>query len=138
MSRHQQRFIDGTPWSLQTSFYDMTLAERAGRLIRAKDIAEGTVAYLEATLPMRQARYRDLIRVRAPDDVETAFFRLPADGRVQVFEISRVGFDQDDKPFRLTVTVCPADRNQFVINVEAPEPRQGSEHHLPEEPARRR
>jgi GntR family transcriptional regulator len=129
VSRHQQRFIDGTPWSLQTSFYDMTLAERAGRLIRARDIAEGTVAYLEATLHMRQARYRDLIRVRAPDEVETAIFKLPADGRVQVFEIFRVGFDQDDKPFRLTVTIYPADRNQFVINVEAPSPGRESDNH---------
>jgi GntR family transcriptional regulator len=120
VSRHQQRFIDGAPWSLQTSFYDMTLAERAGRLIRAKNIAEGTVAYLEATFGIRQARYRDLISARAPDEVETAFFKLPADGRVQVFEISRVGFDQDDKPFRLTVTVYPADRNQFAIIVETP------------------
>src|SRR5215467_3428628 len=28
VSRHQQRFIDGTPWSLQTSFYPMSLVQR--------------------------------------------------------------------------------------------------------------
>ena len=27
--RHQERFIDGTPWSLQTSFYPMSLVDRA-------------------------------------------------------------------------------------------------------------
>src|SRR5262249_2479094 len=34
VSRHQQRFIDNTPWSLQTTFYPMSLVERgATRLI---------------------------------------------------------------------------------------------------------
>src|SRR6516225_5364186 len=28
VSRHQQRFIDETPWSMQTSFYPMSLVER--------------------------------------------------------------------------------------------------------------
>ncbi len=37
VSRHQERFIDGTPWSLQTSFYPMSLVERgAPRLIQAR------------------------------------------------------------------------------------------------------
>ena len=28
VTRHQQRFIDGTPWSLQTSFYPQSLVEK--------------------------------------------------------------------------------------------------------------
>ena len=28
VSRHQQRYIDGTPWSLQTSFYPIKLVQR--------------------------------------------------------------------------------------------------------------
>ena len=47
VSRHQQRYIDGTPWSLQTSFYPMDLVQvGAVRLIQAGDITEGTVEYL--------------------------------------------------------------------------------------------
>ena len=47
VSRHQQRFIDGTPFSLQTTFYPMSMVQRgATRLIEATDIPEGTVAYL--------------------------------------------------------------------------------------------
>ncbi len=39
VSRHQQRFIDDMPWSLQTSYYPMTLVEQgATRLIQATDI----------------------------------------------------------------------------------------------------
>ena len=35
--RHQERFIDGTPWSLQTSFYPMSLVDRGAlRLIQAE------------------------------------------------------------------------------------------------------
>ena len=39
VSRHQQRYIDGTPWSLQTSFYPMDLVQKGAlRLIQAGDI----------------------------------------------------------------------------------------------------
>jgi GntR family transcriptional regulator len=118
VSRHQQRYIDGTPWSLQTSFYPMTLVERSAlRLIQATDIKEGTVAYLKGELQISQLGYRDTITVRAPDETETAFFKLPDDGRVAVFEIRRVAFDQQRKPFRLTISVYPVDRNRFVVNV---------------------
>lgn len=118
VSRHQRRLIDRMPYSLQTSFYPMDLVTRgATRLIEAVDLSEGTVTYLGEALQIRQAGYRDMITVRAPDANETAFFKLPDNGRVAVFENFRTAFDQHDAPFRLTVTVYPADRNEFVINV---------------------
>src|ERR1039457_6403323 len=95
VSRHQQRFIDHTPWSLQTSFYPMSLVEiGARRLLQADDIAEGTVAYLRNELGISQAGYRDLVAVRAPGTTEAEFFRLPADGRISVIETRRAGFDE--------------------------------------------
>jgi len=118
VSRHYRRFIDGTPWSLQTSFYPMSLVERGAlRLIQPADIAEGAVDYIAQACGIKQASYSDSIAVRSPDGNEIAFFRLPADGRVSVFEISRTAFDEDDAPIRLTITVYPADRNEFVVNV---------------------
>jgi GntR family transcriptional regulator len=120
VSRHQQRFIDGTAWSLQTSFYPMRLVERgAGKLIHAPNIEEGTVAHLGAKLGLIQAGYRDKITVRAPDANEATFFKLPDDGRVAVFEVRRTAFDDQGQPFRLTVSVYPTDRNQFAVNVGA-------------------
>jgi GntR family transcriptional regulator len=120
VSRHQQRYIDGTPWSLQTSFYPMSLVEQgADRLIRTSNIAEGTVAYLRAGLGLAQVGYRDTICVRPPDGSEAAFFKLPDDGRVAVFEVRRMAFDDRGQPFRLTVSVYPADRNSFAVNVGA-------------------
>jgi GntR family transcriptional regulator len=118
VSRHQQRYLDGMPWSLQTTFYPMSLVEKGAlKLIQAPSIPEGAVAYLGATLGLSQVGYRDRITVRAPDSNETAFFKLPDDGRVAVFEVQRVAFDADGQPFRLTVSVYPADRNQFAVQV---------------------
>jgi GntR family transcriptional regulator len=118
VSRHQQRRIDGTPYSLQTTFYPMRLVERgAVRLIQAEDIKTGAVRYLEEELGIKQVGWRDRIMVRAPDATEAAFFRLPDDGRISVFETFRTGYDKSQKPLRLTITIYPVDRNQFVMNV---------------------
>ena len=82
-----------------------------------RNIEEGTVEYLGATLRMRQVGYRDWITVRAPNPSEADFFKLPPDGRVPMYEISRTAFDGNGQPMRLTVTVYPADRNQFLLEV---------------------
>jgi len=116
ISRHEERLVDGRPWSLQTSFFPRPLADRAPRLLRSDDISEGTVNYLR-DCGIEQAGYRDAIEVRKPNPAETDFFGLSSDGRVEVTEIYRVGFDQDHNRVRLTITVYRADRNRFVINV---------------------
>jgi len=118
VSRHQQRFIDDTPWSLQTTFYPFSLVQQgATRLILPEDIAEGAVAYLAREHDLEQVGYRDTIAVRPPDENEAWFFKLPADGRVSVFEIHRLGFDRNGDRIRLTVTIYPADRNRFRVEV---------------------
>ena len=129
ISRHEQRFLDGTPWSMQTSFYPADFADRgAGRLRSARNIDEGTVQYLADTLHVRQVGYRDWITVRAPTATEADFFKLAQDGRVAVYEIFRTAFDGNGQPMRLTVTVFPADRNQFIVNVgDVPPPKPGAD-----------
>jgi GntR family transcriptional regulator len=114
--RHEKRFVDGRPWSLQTSFYPRSLEDRAPRLLDTDDIIEGAVNYLRSR-GIEQAGYRDAIEVRKPDPNETEFFGIPSDGRVEMTEIYRVGFDQHQNRVRLTITVYRADRNRFVINV---------------------
>ncbi len=125
ISRHERRFIDGTPWSMQTSFYPVEFADRgAERLRSARNIDEGTVQYLRDTLHIRQVGFRDWITVRTPNANEADFFKLSQDGRVPVYEIFRTAFDGNGQPMRLTITVFPADRNQFIINVgDVPPPR---------------
>jgi GntR family transcriptional regulator len=117
ISRHQQRLIDGVPYSRQTTFYPLQLVQRgATRLINAEDIEGGGVAYVEAALSIIETGARDQIAVRLPDQEETAFFSLPDDGRISVIEIIRTGYAATGEPFRVTVTTYPADRNQFVMS----------------------
>jgi len=118
VSRHQQRLIDGTAYSLQTTFYPMRLVgQGAARLIQAEDIPRGAVRYLEETLGIKQVGWRDTITVRAPDANEAGFFKVSVDGSVAVFEIFQTGFDEELRPIRLTISVYPTDRNRFAINV---------------------
>jgi GntR family transcriptional regulator len=128
VSRHQARTIDGTPWSLQTSFYPMDFATTRGatRLLLAQDIPEGTVKYIEETTGIKQVGYRDWITARNPDDTEQSFFGIRHD--TTVFEVFRTAFDQHGVPMRVTVTVFPADRNQFIVNVgNLPDPEYDAE-----------
>ena len=115
VSRHQQRFIDGLPYSLQTTFYPMRLVELGAiRLIQAEDILEGAVGYINAAIGIKQVGWRERIVVRVPDAIETSFFNLPDDGRIAVLEFTRTGYDETGQPIRVTITTYPADRNQFV------------------------
>ena len=120
VSRHQERYIDDTPWSLQTTFYPMDLVIRgAVKLLAPEDIYGGAVAYLRETLGLVQVGYRDRILVRWPDEDESRFFGLPDDGRISVVSLMRTGYQAGERgpvPFRVTFTVLPADRNQLVIN----------------------
>lgn len=120
VSRHWERFIDGIPWSLQTVFYPMQLVTSgAHQLLMAEDVPDGSVAYLKRALDLVQVGYRDRILVRAPNENEIRFFRLPDDGRIPVISIMRTGYQDSDAgpiPFRVTFTTLPADRNQLVVN----------------------
>jgi GntR family transcriptional regulator len=117
ISRHQQRFIDEIPWSLQTSYYPMEFVTDGGatELLKAEDMPNGVVQYLGEAMGLTQVGYRDWITARTPDSNEQSFFRIPHDATV--FEIFRTGFDESETPIRVTVTVFPADRNQFIVNV---------------------
>ena len=129
ISRHERRFIDGTPWAMVTSFYPGEFADRgAERLRRFRNIEEGTVQYLADSLQICQVGYRDWITVRAPNATEADFFKLPPDGRVSVYEVFRTAFGQNGQPMLLMVSVYPTDRNQFIVEVGlVPPPRPGGQ-----------
>lgn len=117
VSRHQQRFIDDDPWSLQTSFYPMDFVLKgAERLVDAVDVEEGVVKYLEQELGLTQTGYRDLIAVRPPEQGESLFFDLADTAGVTVIELSRTAYSTSGEPIRFTVTVYPADRNMLYYN----------------------
>lgn len=122
--RQQKRFLNNVPWSTLTTYYPMRYVEQGAQRLRAKvDIEEGAVVYLKKELGITQIGYRDQVMVRAPDDADAKFFGLPDSGRLPVVVIYRTGFAEGlegktgPAPFRLTITVFPADRNEFIINV---------------------
>ena len=116
VSRSQDRYLDGIPWSRQTSFYLMDfITKGATRLLMAIDIEEGSIRYLADEIGVRQTGYRDWITGRLAADDEQAFFGIGHNAAV--FVNSRVAFDQNNTPMRLTVTIFPVDRNQLIVNV---------------------
>jgi GntR family transcriptional regulator len=116
VSRAQERYIDGIPWSRQTSFYLMDfITKGATKLLMAVDIEEGSVRYLDNEIGVRQTGYRDWITGRLATEEEQSFFGVGHNAAV--FVDSRVAFDQDNRPMRLTVSIFPVDRNHLIANV---------------------
>jgi GntR family transcriptional regulator len=118
--RYQERFIDGLLWSVQTSYYPMAFVHQgATGLLEVKDIAEGVRRYLDSALGIKEVGSHDTMRVRAPSSGEATAFKIPDDGRVAVFETRQIGVDVDHKPLRVTISIYPADRNQFSMETGA-------------------
>ena len=112
--RHQRRFIDGQPFSLQTSFYPMAFVQSgATELLQVNDIPMGAMAYLHEKLGVEEAGTVDRISARSPNSGEAEFFRLPDSGAVAMLVHRRTTYDRDGNPIRVTVTTYPADRNEF-------------------------
>jgi GntR family transcriptional regulator len=126
--RHQERFIDGVLWSTQTSYYPMAFVQRgATGLLEVEDIPEGVRRYLDSALGIKEVGSHDTMKVRAPSPSEASAFKIPDDGRIAVFETRQVGVDADHKPLRVTISIYPADRNEFSMETgdlaEKPRPR---------------
>ncbi|HUN37476.1 MAG TPA: GntR family transcriptional regulator [Trebonia sp.] len=120
VSRRWEWFADGRPWSLRTSYYPFEfVASGATDLVRAEGLPGGSVAYLERRLGLVQVGYRESILARPPASDEAKFLELPDDGRGCVVTVARASYRQGEGrliPFRVTVTVLPADRIVLVIN----------------------
>ncbi|MGH3239192.1 MAG: GntR family transcriptional regulator [Spirillospora sp.] len=115
--RHQELFLDGRPWALQTSFYPLDFATGgASRLLYPRDIPEGAVAYLQETLGYREVGFHDEIKARVADEHEKRFFGLGDSAADAVFETVRTAYSPDGKAFRVTVAVWPADRTRLHYN----------------------
>jgi GntR family transcriptional regulator len=120
VGRRRERYIDGRPWSLRTSYYPFEfVAKGATELVRAEGLPGGAAAYLEQRLGLVQVGYREHILVRSPSVEEAKFLELPDDGRAPVLSIVRACYSSaghELAPFRVRVTVLPADRVVLVIN----------------------
>ncbi|WP_396452484.1 GntR family transcriptional regulator [Actinomadura sp.] len=109
--RSQQRFVDGKPNSLQHSYFSLDLAFQAKDLLNSRDIAEGSVAYLQRC-GHEQVGYEDEFDARPPREEERKFFGHSKNS-LAVIEHIRTAFDQNGEPFRLTVTVYRPGTNKI-------------------------
>jgi len=115
VSRHQERYIDGTLWSLQTSYYPLKWVDMGAVELRdPNDISEGAVAYLAAAIGLKQVGHLDFIAARLPNDRERELFNLTHNH--SVIEVYRTSFAEDGTPIRVTVTVYPSDRNELAYD----------------------
>jgi len=115
--RKQKRYIDGLPWSLQKSYYPLSLATTAPLLIRPKDITIGTVEYLRESSGLNQFGYEDLLLARLANAEESEFFRIQ-ESSVPILEQQRVGYTENRLRFRMTITSYASDRNRLKFIVE--------------------
>ena len=116
VSRHERRHIDDIPWSLQTSFYPMDfITKGATRLLMAEDIDEGAVRYLGDTIGIKQVGYTGLDHGARSGQQRAVV--LWAGTRCHGLRDLPHRLRPDGTPLRVTVTVWPADRNQFIVNV---------------------
>ena len=108
--------IDGTPYSMQTTYYPMKFVTEKGatRLLEARDIEGGVVDYLRG-LGIDQVGWRDQFILRPPDGNERTFFNLSDRIQVAMLRVQRTGYDKEGNPIRVTVTIYPGDRNQFEM-----------------------
>jgi GntR family transcriptional regulator len=114
ISRHQRRFVDDAPWSMQTAFYPRVLYDRgAVRLLMVAEIETGILFYLHDTLGIRMETWRVWLTARRANATEADFFQLPPGGAV--VEIFQTYYEPSGTPFCLTVAVYPPDRNLFQV-----------------------
>jgi GntR family transcriptional regulator len=119
ITRRQKWYVDGLPWSLQTTTYPGELAAGAPELLTARDIGAGTMDYIERTTGVMETGRRDRIRQCRASAEEALFFGLPPDAHVPVTTIVRTGYRSSGPgqvPLRVTTTVYLADRIQFIVD----------------------
>jgi GntR family transcriptional regulator len=114
--RHQQRLIRGELWSMQTTYYPMKfVTEGATRLLEVEDIKGGVRTYLEDALGIKEVGTHDTMKVRVPNSGESDAFKIPDDGWISVFETRQIAVDASGTPVRVTISIYPADRNEFAM-----------------------
>jgi GntR family transcriptional regulator len=105
--RRRLRFVDGQPYNTNDSYFPRDLVADS-EIARPGDIARGANRVLEE-LGHAQVRVVDDIWARMPNQDEVERLQLELGTPVMVYV--RVGYDADDTPVRVAVSVLPADKH---------------------------
>ncbi|RZU37433.1 UTRA domain-containing protein [Streptomyces sp. BK022] len=105
--------LDGMPVELTDTYYPIAIA-RGTRLAERGKIPGGAVTLL-AELGYRGVRVREDVTARMPDPEEREALRL--DTGEPVLRLSRVTFDDADRPIQADQMVMPAHRQQLRYEI---------------------
>ncbi|MFK4110571.1 GntR family transcriptional regulator [Streptomyces sp. NPDC002176] len=105
--------LDGRPVELTDTYYPTAIA-RGTRLAERGKIPGGAVTLL-AELSHRGVRVREDVTARMPDAEEREALRL--DAGEPVLRLSRVTFDDTDRPIQADLMVMPAHRQQLRYEI---------------------
>jgi len=113
--RRRLRFVDGQPYNTNDSYFPLALVADS-EITRPGDIKRGANKVLEE-LGHRQVRVVDDIWARMPNSAESERLQLQLGTPVVVY--IRVGYDKDDTPVRVAVSVLPADKHLIRYELES-------------------
>lgn len=105
--RRRLRFVDGQPYNTNDSYFPHDLVAES-EIARPGDIGRGANRVLEE-LGHAQIRVVDDIWARMPNQAEVERLQLELGTPVVVYV--RVGYDREDTPVRVAVSVLPADKH---------------------------
>ncbi|WP_067183347.1 GntR family transcriptional regulator [Microtetraspora niveoalba] len=113
--RRRLRFVDGQPYNTNDSYFPYGLVADS-EIARPGDIRRGANRVLEE-LGHPQVRVIDDISARMPTPDESSRLQLEPGTPVVVYV--RVGYDPEDVPVRVAVSVLPADKHLIRYELEA-------------------
>ncbi len=112
--RRRLRFVDGQPYNTNDSYFPYVLVAHS-EIARPGDITRGANRVLEE-LGHPQIRVVDDISARMPTPDEA--LRLQLEPGTPVVVYVRVGYDREDTPVRVAVSVLPADKHLIRYELE--------------------
>ncbi|WP_433218082.1 GntR family transcriptional regulator [Microtetraspora malaysiensis] len=113
--RRRLRFVDGQPYNTNDSYFPYVIVADS-EIARPGDIRRGGNRVLEE-LGHPQVRVVDDISARMPTPDEAS--RLQIEPGTPVVVNVRVGYDPEDVPVRVAVSVLPADKHLIRYELEA-------------------
>ncbi|MGA2831261.1 MAG: GntR family transcriptional regulator [Streptosporangiaceae bacterium] len=111
-ARRRVMFAENVPVQLATSYLPLDVASAAQ--LTQEDTGPGGAYSRLADVGLAPARFRELVRVRTPDDAEARALDLDADHRV--YDITRIARTVEDRVIEVNRIVLPA--HQWELDTE--------------------
>ena len=113
--RRRVQYADAEPLQLGDSYYPLDIV-RDSKIMEPADVVEGTDQVLE-DLGHTPTRYEDEITWRMPTAEEAQQLHLGSG--IPIGRLSRLTYDQDERPVEVYVVILPADRHVLLYEVDA-------------------